>query len=324
LALTTGDIDPQFVMTDPSFRGMFVLSDLSEIGPLGVRPGVDQSDSLQASGLFCRDLVDFPSFRGSFKSISLMMARGGSASITSMDMGHLLGYDGQDAAALVIQAERLDLSMIGTMERALGSFSYERDQSSLWTGKRIDYPNNEVGRKILVLDLGMRGGILRALRRAGNVTTVPPSVDLSEVFNGDPDLSMISSGPGMTPSGELVAIVKGFLEMFDGIPVYSMGIGALAMNVAMGGIPGMLEKAHRGTSIEVKIGGTLLPTYQNHELALGLVKGFKARSFGPDGSPEVLISKKGAKWVMSTMDTLPEFGMVRGDPFFEFIGGGGR
>jgi carbamoyl-phosphate synthase small subunit len=320
LAHTHGIIDPQFVMTDPAFRGLFVLSDSPEIGSMGVRAGADQSDSLHSPGLVCRDIVDFPSYRGSFKSISQMLARGGSASI-SMDVEPLLSRDGQDAALLVIHGERMDMSLIGTMESALGRFSYETECSRMRSAKKVVHPNAGSNEHILVLDLGMRDGILRALRGRATVTTVSPSTPLSELPR-EFDRAVISSGPGSIPGPDLVEKVSEFLALCADRPVLSKGFGALAMNMALGGKPLRLVRAHRGTSIEVKVGQCLLPTYQNHELSLGPIDGFQGSCPAPDGSYEVLRSLRGPPRTMCTMDTLPEFGMTEDDPMLEFFEGG--
>jgi carbamoyl-phosphate synthase small subunit len=319
LSRFTGPFDPQLVMTDPASKGQILLSDQPEIGSLGVRPGLDQSDTIHASGLMCRDLVDFPSYRGNFKAISQMLSRGGSASISSLDLSSILPFEGSDAAALVIQGERLDLDMIAFIEASLKAYTQDTGyHPPSGYAKRTHHPHSRSDDHILVLDLGIRDGLLRALRKEANVAILQPSA-LSDISLEDPDRALISSGPGALPDDEMVRTVSGFLSMFSHVPVMSMGIGALAMDMALGGTPDRMSEPHRGTDIEVRLGDLLLPTYQNHEYSLSPLNGFEVMARGPGGSIEVLVSTDGPLRMMSTMDTLPEFGSVDGDPLSLFL-----
>lgn len=96
------------------------------------------------------------------------------------------------------------------------------------------YPNPGVGLSIVVVDFGLKNGILRELsRRKCNVTVLPYNVTADEILRLDPDGVVLSSGPGNPNS-----IKKSVLEMIRTIqtkvPLFAIGLGHELFGIANG------------------------------------------------------------------------------------------
>lgn len=320
----SGGIDPHFIATDPQLRDMIIVTDSPELGSIGARPAIDQSDTVQAASILCRDMVDFPSYRTNYRNIYNLFSSDGRFFISSLDMAHMLkrADDGEDVAIMARTGKAADASALEAMAERLLYFSHDGLWDAPTVHKRtVEFKNAVADIDIIVLDLGIRSGFLRALRSRSDVTLVPPDPSALEGMERRFDAVIISSGPGSLPSEELLGIVRTFYSRTGNVPVFAMGIGALALNNVLGGTPNILKEPHRSMSKNALIGGAAIPTYQSHEFHPGRLSGFDGSCFDHDGWAEVLkgCDRSGRHIVLSMIDTLPEYGMVEGDPLMEFL-----
>ena len=114
------------------------------------------------------------------------------------------------------------------MGEHLDGFRHDSEWSPISpSGKRITYRNVGSDLDVAVLDLGMRAGLIRYLRSKANVHMIPyddPFEEKERMY----DLAIVSNGPGSVPGKGLSDIVGRFAGSMEGVPLFAMGIGALA------------------------------------------------------------------------------------------------
>ncbi len=141
------------------------------------------------------------------------------------------------------------------------------------------YPTNEVkhvsrtkpfpspgrGRNVVVVDFGLKHGILRELTERGcDIMVVPFDTPAEEILSYRPDGILLSNGPG-NPENllhvcEMIQIVQ------KQIPVFGIGLGHQLFALANGCQIEKMTFGHRGTSYPVKdlSNGKVIFTSQNH------------------------------------------------------------
>ncbi|MDG6225612.1 MAG: carbamoyl-phosphate synthase domain-containing protein [Candidatus Thermoplasmatota archaeon] len=320
----SGGVDPHFLATDPQQRNLIIATDSPELGSLGARPLVDQSASVQAVSVLCRDMVDFPSYRTSYRNISHLYSRDGGFMVSSLNMSKILkrASEGEDAAIMAFAGKSAGPSALESMARSLKEYRHQdRWDPSAGARRTVEFKDPEKDVELLVLDLGIRSGMLRALRSLCNVTFIPPNLTNAQRSDRRFDAALISSGPGSIPSEELVEIVRAFYRSTGSAPLLAMGMGALALCTVLGSEPKPLKAPHRSMTRNVMLGEISLPTYQSHDHHPGDIEDLEASFFGNDGTPEVLsgFDVKGRSVTLSMADTLPEFGTLEGDPLIELL-----
>jgi len=318
----TGEVDPQFLMTEPSMRGLIPVTEVPYCGGVGVRPIADQSDTVQAASFLCREIVDFPSYRCNFKNVQNMLTREGARAVSSLDISLIEDAARRCENAAVIAAHGGDMGD-AAIDLA-GKMLDRRPDEVMWdpccsVKRTVRYGNDGSDRELVVLDLGMRTGFLRALRRICSVTILPPGDRPSSDLRYD--ALLISSGPGQAANGELVEAVGRAIEAAGDRPVIAMGIGAIAASEALGRKVRRLTPPHTSTSMVVSCGGSDMLTYQNHTLVPVPDGRDRIICEGPEGTVEAVALDRGNGSTVTTLlyDPLPEFGTFRDEPLGRFL-----
>lgn len=319
-----GPLDPQFILTDPAVKDLLILSTEPVLGGCGVRSGMDQSDNIWAAGLLCREIVDFPTHEGHFKNIHRMLESHGGMAVTYLDPDPLAELAaGEPGATVLIGPE----GRLSKASRRIIVEELRRDSPiGMWDDKASVRRTTELectdpGGRILLIDLGIRNGMLRFLREHYHVRIINPAGIDSERSLVSYDGIVISGGPGQTPTDELI----GYISRITGgehPPIYAYGIGSLALGISFGMETKKMDRAHRGMSVPVSIGDAVIPTYQTHSHTLHPPDDeWSAAGTCPvDGSLESLISREGSIF-LSMYDPAPDLRRLHpSDPLALFIG----
>src|SRR5205085_1158530 len=123
--------------------------------------------------------------------------------------------------------------------------------------------------EVVVVDYGVKRGILRQLIDVGcGVTVVPSRTPASEILARKPDGVVLSNGPG-DPAAVVGAEVQA-RELLGKVPVMGICLGNQILALAMGGKTYKLKFGHRGANHPVRdvIGGKIDLTSQKHGLAV--------------------------------------------------------
>ena len=136
--------------------------------------------------------------------------------------------------------------------------------SAVYTGEKEKL--NGTGKKIAMLDLGLKINIVRSLAQRGcEVTVYPATTPAAEILAGHPDGIMLSNGPGDPKDcGTIIDEVRKLYE--SDVPIFAICLGHQLMALATGANTYKLKYGHRGGNHPVKdlADGRVYISSQNH------------------------------------------------------------
>jgi carbamoyl-phosphate synthase small subunit len=281
-------------LTDPSYNGQILMFTYPLIGNYGVDEKNFQSKSVKALGCVVRELCRVPS---GGPALGPYFERNGLLGITGIDTRRLTikcREKGTMRAALIVG----DDSREEALDRALSvPLITEMDlvgEVSCRAPSHIPGP----GKRIAVLDLGIKKNMLVSLGRRGADLHIYPHDTPHDVIKAcQPDALFVSNGPG--DPKRAVAPVECVREFLGEIPVFGICFGNQIAALALGGDTYKLKFGHRGTNQPVRFhDGSIYITTQNHGFAVdgeslpegctisymnvndGTVEGFENRDLG--------------------------------------------
>ena len=127
------------------------------------------------------------------------------------------------------------------------------------------------GRRVVLVDLGMKIGIVRELTSRGcDVIVVPHNITAEEILRLHPDGVMLTNGPGDPEDAkESIEMIKGII---DKVTIFGICMGHQLISLACGAKTYKLKFGHRGANHPVKnlITGRVDITSQNHGYAVDI------------------------------------------------------
>ena len=258
----------QEVSTDPSFRGQLVCMTYPLIGNYGVNNHDDQSRQPWINGLIVREAASHPSHyqsRGTIDGYLRAWNIPGIAGIdtraltrhlrTAGDMRAIIAHDraGASDRELVARAQAAPLPGEQSVVEQVRATTIER------------YGPND-GPHIVVLDLGVKRNIIRALlERGARVTVIPYGSTWVDVEALGPDGVIVSPGPGDPANlDDGLDVVRAVIE--TGTPYFGICLGHQLLARAIGAETTKLKFGHRGGNHPVRneLTGRVSITAQNH------------------------------------------------------------
>ena len=263
-------------LTDPSYAGQMMVLTFPLIGNYGVPPftfaanGVAdymEGDHIYASALIVSDYSDTYSHWNAHESLAEWLQREHVPAVTGIDTRAL-------TKRLREQGVMMGQIIFDDMPAQIPSATYGGvnyvDKVSC---KQVIRYNEGVGKRVLLLDCGVKHNILRCLLQRGvEIIRVPWDYDFNSL---DFDGLFLSNGPGDPNTCDLaVQHIRTFLarEMQSAKPRPLMGIcmGNQLLGKAVGATVYKLKYGHRSHNQPVRIVGTdrCFITSQNHGYAV--------------------------------------------------------
>jgi carbamoyl-phosphate synthase small subunit len=263
----------QEILTDPSYVGQLVCFTVSEVGNYGMHALDEQAGRAQVAGLIARRVCREPSNWRSEETLPDFLRKSGVPGIEGIDTRRLvrvlrsagaqmgvLDSSGASPQALVERARALP-DMEGQDLATLVSTK----QPYAWTEGvegRVPQPRKH---DVVVVDYGVKRGILRQLVDIGcNVTVVPSRTPAADILARKPAGVVLSNGPG--DPAAVVGADKQAQQLLGKVPVMGICLGHQILSLAMGGKTYKLKFGHRGGNHPVRdlIGDKIDLTAQNH------------------------------------------------------------
>ncbi len=255
-------------LTDPSYRGQILTITHPLVGNYGVPPDFE-SKRIQVEGLVISKLTE-PSHPRSEKSLHEWLKEEGVPGIEGVDTRALvkrIRNFGVMAGALSVSEDPSKIDVEALLKAARG-FDYESADflrpslgpATLGMG----------GYHVVVVDFGLKGGIVRELVARGfRVTVVPWNWGLKGILSFSPDGVVLGNGPG-NPAAvrEGVELARGLLE--EGLPTLGICLGHQFVALALGARVEKMKFGHRGINKPVRdlASGRLSITTHNHGYAV--------------------------------------------------------
>lgn len=268
IVFTTNMTGYEESLTDPSYAGQILVSTYPLIGNYGTQKDWCESNRMQVEGYAVRELCRTPRHAKSAAALHKRMEDAGIPGICGIDTRCLVrkirtvgvmpaclsvSERDEDAQELLALAKKLDYSKINFVEKVS-------------VGKATSYGKGN--RRVVLLDYGVKMGIVRELNSRGvEVVVVPFSTTAEEVLSYSPAGVVVSNGPG-DPS----LLVKESLELkkLYHLPMFGICLGIQLLAQSAGARTFKLKFGHRGGNHPVlDIGANRVAiTTQNHGYAV--------------------------------------------------------
>ncbi len=281
VVFTTGMVGYTESITDPSYRGQILTFTYPLIGNYGVPLYSDadkyniplnfESDRAQVTGVVVSELCRAPNHWRSRKSLDTWLYEEGVPGIEGVDTRELtkkLRAQGVMMGVLAVAEDEIDVEDL--KRRLAGAQRYGEQDFVSTVSVKEPMIYGKGGDKVVVIDCGVKYGIIRELLKRGlKVIRVPHNTSASEIMEYNPKGVLISNGPG-DPKICVKAIKTVSSLVDEGIPMLGICLGVQIIALSLGGDTFKLKYGHRGQNkpcIDLKSGRNYI-TSQNHGYAI--------------------------------------------------------
>ncbi|MCK5130404.1 MAG: carbamoyl phosphate synthase small subunit [Clostridiales bacterium] len=246
VVFNTGMTGYQEVLTDPSYYGQIVMMTYPLIGNYGVNWEDPESMHPQVKGFIVRELCELPSNWRSEGSLDGYMKKHGIVGIQDIDTrsltrairdhGTLKGIISNNKLTEDMKKEILDYKVVNPVDKVT-------------CDEKFTIPGS--GKKVAVLDFGLKASILSSLRKRNCKLTIYPANTLAkEIIEDEPDGIMLTNGPGDPKDNP--EIIKQLKILLGYKPIFGICLGHQLMALAKGADTQKLKYGHRGANHPVK------------------------------------------------------------------------
>lgn len=264
LVFNTGMTGYQEVLTDPSYREQIVVMTYPMIGNYGINKVDNESNEVQVKAYIVREYSEIPSHYESCETIDNFLKKNDIPGVYDVDT-RMLTKKIRDKGSMkcLITTEARD-----DYQELIDSYNLPKDVVSRVSRKSKEYfPGND--KKIGILDLGVKEGIVGNLRKTGcEVVIYPYNTTKEEIAKDNLDALLLSNGPGDPKDNtEVIQLAK---DIMGTMPLWGICLGHQIIALALGGDTYKLKFGHRGSNhpvMNIKTGKILISS-QNHGYAV--------------------------------------------------------
>jgi carbamoyl-phosphate synthase small subunit len=262
VVFNTGMTGYQEILSDPSYCGQIVTLTYPLIGNYGINRDDFEAIHPAVKGLIVKEVCDFPSnWRVEFTLDEYLQMK---------NIPGISGIDTRKLTRIIRSSGTLKGAICSTEHEAndildkLRAVKLPIDQVRQVSTKN-PYPSPGRGKRVVLVDFGMKHGILRELnQRDCDCIVVPYHTSAEEILQLRPDGVMLSNGPGDPKDvPEAIDMIKGILGL---VPLFGICLGHQLFALACGADTVKMKFGHRGSNHPVKdlATGKIAITAQNH------------------------------------------------------------
>lgn len=262
IVFNTGMTGYQEILSDPSYCGQIVTLTYPLVGNYGINRDDFESITPAIQGFIVKEVCDFPSNWRNELSLDEYFKQKNIPGISGIDtrkLTRIIRQYGTLKGAICSIEEDAD-AVIQHLKNA----ELSTDQVKQVSTKK-PYPSPGRGKRVVLVDYGMKHGILRELnQRDCDVIVVPYNTTAEEILQLSPDGVMLSNGPGDPKDvPEAIDMIK---EILGKVPVFGICLGHQLFALASGANTEKMKFGHRGSNHPVKdlLTGKVSLTAQNH------------------------------------------------------------
>ena len=182
----------QEIITDPIYDGQMIVFATPVVGASGIHAEAYESVKPTISGMIVHDLAEVSVNRQRRMNLDRFLKQHNIPGLYQVDTRQLIRHlreTGPQKASIV------DFADEHAIDQLVATVLTNKQVQSTATPK--PYANPGRGRHIVVIDFGLKHGILRMLGDYdANVSVLPYTTSVAEVLTLDPDGIILSTGPG--------------------------------------------------------------------------------------------------------------------------------
>lgn len=261
---TTAMTGYQEIITNPSNSGAIICMTYPLIGNYGINREDFESIVPTMKGIVVRELSDEPSNFRSAMSLGQLLEMTDIPGIEGIDtrkLTRILRDKGPQRGTLTAANEEINVEEVVA---SLQAYELPTDLVSRVSTKKA-YPNPGRGERVVIIDYGMKHGILRELNnRDCDIIVVPHDFQADEVLSLFPDGVVLSNGPG-NPA-DIENVLETIQALLGTVPIFGIGLGHQLLAMACGATVVKMKTDNRGGNHPVKdlLTGRTELTSQNH------------------------------------------------------------
>lgn len=224
LAIQSGNFGYQEALTDPTNAGKILVFTTPMIGNSGINSIDYESIDPTVKGIIANDVALNVSDNENFQDLQSFLKEKNIPAIFNVDtraLVHRLIHEG------TIKASIMDTDDEHAFDQIKALVLPKNKSATVSTKNAYAAPN--VGKTVVVLDLGLKHSMLRELSlRQVNVNVLPYDATPLDVKNIRPDGIIISNGPGKPE--EALKTLRPILDTFyEQCPILGIGLGFLTL-----------------------------------------------------------------------------------------------
>ncbi len=248
---TTGMTGYQEAISNPSNCGQIIVMTYPLVGAYGINRDDFESIDSALNGIVVRELEDEPSnFRSDMTLREWLTLKNipGIEGIDTRKLTRLLREKGPLKGKLTAAEEQI--TNVEKEVKTVKNTEFPIDLVAQVSTKR-PYPSPGRGERVVVIDYGMKHGILRELNnRDCDVIVVPYHTPADEIISLFPDGIVLTNGPGNPVHVE--EAVETIQALHGKAPIFGIGLGHQLLAMSYGAKTIKLPSGHRGSNIPVK------------------------------------------------------------------------
>ena len=258
----------QETLSDPSYNGQIITFTYPLIGNYGINRDDYETINPSIKGIVTREICRKPSnFRKEFTLDEVLK-----------DL-NIPGISGIDTRSLTkkIREHGTIKGIITGIEKDAQEVAENLRKNNLPTNQieRVStkkaFLSSGLGKRVVLIDLGMKSGIMRELNLRGcDIIVMPHDASAKEILRQKPDGIMLSNGPGdPVDVPETISTIK---DLIGKVPIFGICMGHQLISLACGAKTYKLKFGHRGANQPVKnlLTGKVDITAQNHGYAVDI------------------------------------------------------
>ncbi|WP_112180781.1 carbamoyl phosphate synthase small subunit [Paraliobacillus zengyii] len=250
VVFNTGMTGYQEIFSDPSYCGQIVTMTYPLIGNYGVNRDDFETINPSIHGLVVKEMCEMPSNFRSEESLDSYLKAKDIPAISGIDTRKLTKIIRKHGTMKAILTEAsLEVSEKDELA-ALSNATFMRDQvERVSTVKPYVVPGR--GYRIVLVDFGMKHGILRELtKRMCHITVVPYHYSAEEILRLKPDGIMLTNGPG--DPKDVPEAIEMIATIINQVPIFGICLGHQLLALACGADTEKMTFGHRGSNHPVK------------------------------------------------------------------------
>ncbi len=257
----------QELLTDPACAGQIMVFTYPLVGNYGINPLDAQSAKVQAKGIVIKELAHYASNYRSRQSLHSYLVEEGIVGIKDIDTRTLTKHLRDHGTMMGLISTEEDAALLRQKAQALRPLAGAQLVQTVSTREKQIFPGGQY--PVVVLDFGIKKGIIEALRAADcQVNLVCAETSAEEILAFNPWGVFLSSGPG--DPRDVASVLPVIQEvMRQGIPLMGVSLGHLLLGMALGGNVYALKHGHRGEyPVKDLQSNRIFITAQNHGYVL--------------------------------------------------------